>query len=56
VVALGMDWLAFRIDELPPGIETDDDEPAPLGLSVADGWRIILAWQDNLAPRCPGGT
>ena len=47
VVALGMDWLVVRIDELPPEIEANDDEPAPLGLSAAEGWQIILAWQDN---------
>ncbi len=46
VVALGMDWLAVRVDELPPGIEADADEP-PQGLSIADGWHVILAWQDN---------
>ena len=47
LVALGMDRRAFRTDELPPGIEADDDEPAPLGPSVADCWQIILSWQDN---------
>jgi len=41
-----MDWLAVRVDELPPGTETDD-EPAPAGLSVAEGWQIILAWQQD---------
>jgi hypothetical protein len=51
VVALGMDWLAVRIDELPPGIEADDDEPGPQGLSVTEGWQIILAWQDSQALR-----
>jgi hypothetical protein len=46
IVALGMDWLAVRIDELPPGIEADN-EPAPLGLSAAEGWQMVFAWQNN---------
>ena len=50
VVALGMDWLAVLVDELPPGIEADD-EPAPECLSVAEGWQTILAWQDSQALR-----
>ena len=46
-----MDWLAVRVDELPPGIEADDDEPTPQGLSIAEGWQTILAWQDSQALR-----
>ena len=49
VVALGMDWLAIRIDELPPEIEAD--KPTPEEEFAGEGWQIILAWQDGRALR-----
>ena len=48
VVALGSDWLAVRIDQLPPGIVTEDD-PEPAWLSFAgDGWHILSPVQSQL--------
>jgi hypothetical protein len=50
VAALGTDWLAVRIDQLPPGIQTAGDLP-PGWLSFArDGWHILSPVQDRLPP------
>jgi hypothetical protein len=55
--ALGTDWLAARIDQLPPGAEIEDDLP-PEWLSFArDGGHILSPVQDRLSsgdigPRC----
>jgi hypothetical protein len=48
VVALGTDWLAVRIDRLPPGIETDD-EPHPGWLFTRDDWYILSLVQSQLS-------
>jgi hypothetical protein len=46
VIALGTDWLAVRTEQLPPGIETDDPDPA---WSFAHGdWHIASPWQSQL--------
>jgi hypothetical protein len=50
VAALSTDWLAVRIDQLPPAVETEDDLP-PEWLSFAcDGWHILSPVQDRLPP------
>jgi hypothetical protein len=49
VVAIGMDSLAFRIDELPPGIQADG-RGTPWS-SAAERWRFVDAWQDDRALR-----
>jgi hypothetical protein len=37
VIALGMDWLAIRVDELPPGIEADYGEAfSRIGCTLAE--------------------
>lgn len=48
VVALGSDWLAVRIDHLPPGVVIEDN-PYPAWLSfVRDDWHILNPVQDKL--------
>ena len=47
VVALGTDWLVVRVDQLPPGVETDD-EPHPAWSFVSDGWHILSPLQSQL--------
>jgi hypothetical protein len=48
VVALGTDWLAVRIDRLPPGIETDDN-PHPGWSFARDDWHILSLAQSQLS-------
>jgi hypothetical protein len=56
VVALGTDWLAVRIDHLPPGVEIEDD-PYPAWLSLAsDGWHILSPVQNQLRGADVGPT
>lgn len=48
VAAFGTEWLAFRIDPLPPGIEIEDEqEPAWLSC-VRDGWHLLSPVQNRL--------
>jgi hypothetical protein len=49
VVAIGMDSLAVRIDELPPEIQADD-RGTPWS-SAAERWKFIDAWQNDRALR-----
>jgi hypothetical protein len=56
VAALGTDWLAVRVDRLPPGVQTEDDL-APEWLSlVRGGWHILSPVQDQLPPGDVGPT
>jgi hypothetical protein len=56
VAALGTDWLAVRIDQLTPRVETEDDLP-PEWLSFArDGWYILSPVQDRLPSGAIGPT
>jgi hypothetical protein len=48
VVALGTDWLAFQIDELPPGVETEDDPPSEWLSFTRDGWHILSVVQERI--------
>jgi hypothetical protein len=48
VVALGTDWLVVRIDQLPPGVEADDD-PHPQWSFAPDGWHILSPVQKLLS-------
>jgi hypothetical protein len=56
VAALGTDWLAIRIDQLPPGIETEDDLPPGWLSFTRDGWHILSPVQDRLPPGDIGPT
>ena len=46
VAAFGTDFLAIRIRNLPPGIDTEN--PAPEWAFTRDDWRIISPWQSHL--------
>ena len=46
VVALGTDWLAVRIAELPPQVEAAD--PVPWWPFVPGDWHLISPWPDRL--------
>lgn len=46
VVALGTDWLAVRIGDLPPQVEAED--PAPWWPFVHGDWHLISPWPDRL--------
>ena len=56
VAAFGTDFLAVRIDHLPPGIETEDDQHPQWLPFIRDGWHIITPWQDRLPPGQTGPT
>ena len=56
VAALGTDWLAVRIDRLPPGVETEDDLPPEWLFFARDGWYILSPVQDRLPPGAIGPT
>ena len=45
VVALGTDWLAVRIDDLPAGVETDS---APEWSFAGQGWHVVPIWESRL--------
>ena len=45
VVALGTDWLAVRIDELPAGVETDS---AAEWSFAGQGWHVVPIWENRL--------
>jgi hypothetical protein len=47
VVALGTDWLAVRIDDLPADVETDCD-PAPEWSFAEQGWHVVPIWHGRL--------
>lgn len=47
VVALGTDWLAVRIDSLPPEVDTED--PALQWSFACEDWHIISPWQGHLS-------
>jgi len=46
VVALGMDYMAVRMDDLPADVEADDD-PAPEWSFVGQGWHVVALWQNG---------
>jgi hypothetical protein len=46
VVALGTDFLAVRMDELPAGVEADED-PAPEWSFIGQGWHVVALWQNG---------
>jgi hypothetical protein len=52
VVALGTDWLALRIQSLPPGIVASS--AAPAWSSAGDEWHVASPWQSQLP--APQGT
>lgn len=47
VVALGTDWLAVRVENLPRDVESED--PAPEWSFAGDGWHVVSAWQSQLS-------
>lgn len=46
VVALGTNWLALRIQSLPPDIVTSASAPA--WSSAGDEWHVVSPWQSHL--------
>jgi len=50
VAALGTDFLAVRIDHLPPGVKTEDDQHPQWLPLIQDGWHILSPVQDRLPP------
>ncbi len=48
VVALGTDWLALRVDDLPADVETRDHDPAPEWSFVGQGWHVVPIWEGRL--------
>ena len=46
VVALGTDFLAVRMDDLPAGVEADDD-PAAEWSFIGHGWHVVALWQNG---------
>jgi hypothetical protein len=46
LVALGTDWLALRIGQLPPWVQTKD--PAPAWTFAGGDWHIISPWRTGL--------
>lgn len=51
VAAIGTDWLAIRIDPLPPWVEIEDDQHPQWSAFVRDGWHILSPTQSLF----PGG-
>lgn len=47
IVALGTDWLALRLDELPAGVETDRDTYGK-SLPIGAGWHVVPIWESRL--------
>ncbi len=47
IVALGTDWLALRLDDLPAGVETDRDTYGE-SLPVGPGWHVVPIWEGRL--------
>ncbi len=45
VVALGTDWLAVRLDDLPAGVV--DGDPAREWPFVGQGWQVVELWQNS---------
>jgi hypothetical protein len=48
IAALGTDWLAVRIDHLPPDTETEDSDH-PEWTFIHGDWHVIPIWQSNLS-------
>lgn len=56
VAPFGTEWLAIRIDQLPSGIEIEDNQE-PTGQScVRDGWHLLSPVQNRLPPGEVGST
>lgn len=50
IAALGTDWLAVRIDDLPPGVQAEDDQHPEWLPFIRYGWHILSPVQDRLPP------
>lgn len=56
VAAFGTEWLAIRIDQLPPSIEIEDDQGPAWQSCVRDGWHLLSPVQNGLPRGEVGAT
>jgi hypothetical protein len=56
VAAFGTEWLAIRIDQLPPGIEIENNQEPAWQSCVRGGWHLLSPVQNRLPPSEVGST
>jgi hypothetical protein len=56
VAAFGTEWLAIRIDQLPSGIEVEDNREPAWQSCVRGGWHLLSPMQNGLPRDKVGST